>query len=234
MTGDELFRLVDVTKTYASPDGPVHALARVSARIRCGLTAVVGPSGSGKSTLLNLLGGLDRPDTGAAFHMGRPVPFGDERGLRRYRLEEVGWVFQDLNLVKHQDVESNVALPLRLRGASARTARDQARRALAALGVESLASRYPHQLSRGQRQRVGVARTLCNPAAAILADEPTASLDADAAAVVFDLLRTAVHRHGKSVLIVTHDIALARKCDHYYVCDAGRLSEGGAARETSP
>ncbi|MGW0861885.1 ABC transporter ATP-binding protein [Streptomyces sp. NPDC002611] len=202
-----------VTRRYRSGEVEVQAVRGVSLTAREGtLTAVMGPSGCGKSTLLTMAGGLQPPDTGTVTVAGVRIDTLPEADLYQHRRRHIGYVFQDYNLVRILSVAENVALPAELDGMSRRKARAQAREALASVGMDEYADRYPDSLSGGQQQRVALARAFSGGRGLILADEPTGALDSDSAAQVLDSLQSLV-RSGATCVIVTHDEAVAARAD---------------------
>ncbi|TVT40788.1 ABC transporter ATP-binding protein [Amycolatopsis rhizosphaerae] len=204
-----LIQIRDVSKKY---DVGRPALSKIDLDVRTGeALAVLGRSGSGKSTLLNLIAGLDKPSEGAVIVDGLRVDEMSEAALARYRRERIGMVFQFFNLLDDLTVDDNVMLPAQLAGMAAGTARKRAAGLLESLGIARHAKAYPGRLSGGERQRVAVARALMNRPALLLADEPTGALDSASAADVRELL-VELNRNGQTILLVTHDVALARSC----------------------
>ncbi len=178
--------------------------------------AITGPSGSGKSSLLYLLGLLDLPTTGEVLIRGKATVHMDEEERALTRLTQLGFVFQFHFLLPEFTILDNVMLPMRALGRLSREAmRTRARDLLASLGLADHVHKRPDQLSGGQRQRVAVARALANEPPIILADEPTGSLDSKASEQVFEVLRELVDRYGKTVVAVTHDLALAARMDRH-------------------
>ncbi|WP_159793021.1 ABC transporter ATP-binding protein [Puerhibacterium puerhi] len=208
-----MLRLRRVTRVHGYGAAEVHALRGVDLDVAMGeLVAVMGPSGSGKSTLLHLAGGLDTPTAGTV-HVGRDdVGALDAKGRARLRRRHVGYVFQDLNLVPALTALENVMLPLELDGLSARRARSQATAALAEVGTDDLADRFPDDMSGGQAQRVAIARALVGPRRLVLADEPTGALDSVTGEAVMRVLRARVDA-GAAGLLVTHDARHAAWAD---------------------
>ncbi|MFJ3338412.1 ABC transporter ATP-binding protein [Streptomyces sp. NPDC086766] len=204
-----LIELCDVSRSY--DEGP-PALQEVSLTVASGeAVAILGPSGSGKSTLLNLIAGLDQPTTGTVTVDGVRVDELGETGSARYRRTSVGMVFQFFNLLDDLTVADNVVLPAQLTGMARGEAARRAAELLQALGIDRLARAYPGRLSGGERQRVAVARALMNRPALLLADEPTGALDTKAGEDVRELLND-LHADGQTIVLVTHDVALARAC----------------------
>jgi putative ABC transport system ATP-binding protein len=208
-----VLELADVSRIHGRGPTQVRALDCVDLTVREGeLVAVMGPSGSGKSTLLNVAGGLDSVTSGTVHVGGRDVTAMDARRRAEVRRRDVGYVFQDLNLIPALTALENVALPLELDGVSVSTARDQAVDALDAVGLASAHRRFPEDLSGGQQQRVAIARALVGPRRLVLADEPTGALDSVTGEAVMRLLRDRVDA-GAAGLLVTHDARYAAWAD---------------------
>jgi putative ABC transport system ATP-binding protein len=198
-----VLELVDVTRIHGRGVTAVHALRGVSLTVAAGeLVAVMGPSGSGKSTLLNVAGGLDTVTTGAVLAEGHDLAALTKAELAAVRRRSAGYVFQDLNLIPTLTAAENVSLPLELDGR--RRTRVMARQALADVGVEDLADRYPDEMSGGQQQRVAIARALVGERRLVLADEPTGALDSETGEAVLTLLRRRVDQ-GCAGVLVTHE-----------------------------
>jgi putative ABC transport system ATP-binding protein len=210
----------NVSKTVASPDGPLTILADVSLTVRTGETlAIVGASGAGKSTLLALLAGLDEPSTGGVLIAGTDLTELDEDGRAAIRGKHVGFVFQSFHLIPSLTAIENVMLPLELGGR--RDARQAAAAALAQVGLTPRLTHYPKQLSGGEQQRVAIARAFVTHPAVLFADEPTGNLDTATGQRVTDLLFE-LNRSARSTLVlVTHDRSLAKRCDRVLELDAG-------------
>jgi putative ABC transport system ATP-binding protein len=201
-----LVSLCEVSKHYR--DGDVHALDCVSVDISTGeFVAIMGPSGCGKSTLLNMMGALDRPTSGEIRFDG--LSLAEVKDLDRLRSRQIGFVFQSFYLLPNLTAEENVQIPMfeSDRGRTERVA--EARRLLALVGLEHRRRHLPGQLSIGQRQRVAIARALANGPQLILADEPTGSLDSQNGVEVMDLLCELNESHQTTLIVVTHDQAVA-------------------------
>lgn len=200
----------DLAVDYPRESGPVRALACAALAVPGGASvAIMGPSGSGKSTLLGLLAGLARPTTGTVTIGGEMVSALSERERVRFRRRTLGMVYQADNLLPHLTVEENVALQLAICHDTPSDQRAEPGALLRRLGLEALAKRLPHQLSGGERQRVAVARAVVHGPRLILADEPTGALDAASGRLVIDLL-VEIHREiGATLVVVTHDPAIA-------------------------
>ncbi len=187
--------------------------------------AVVGPSGCGKSTLLYLLGLLDRPDGGEIYLGGRRVDSAADHERTRLRAKELGFVFQFHFLLAEFTARENIMLPMLKSGLGAGAAGDRADRLLADVGLQSRSRNRGNELSGGEQQRVAVARALANEPRLVLADEPTGNLDLRSSTALFELLQRVAHESGKTVLIVTHNLDLAGKCDHVLEMRDGRMLE---------
>ncbi len=195
-----------VGRVFGAGDLAVRALHATDVEVRSGeVLVIMGPSGSGKTTLLSILGLLLRPSEGRVLLSGQALDSGDEESLARIRRDNIGFVFQQMNLLSGLTALDNVALPLLLQGRGAEERLERARRALVAVGLAGKEQAKPRQLSGGQQQRVAIARALVTGARALLCDEPTASLDSAAGLNVLTLLRQAAVEMGRAVAIVTHD-----------------------------
>jgi putative ABC transport system ATP-binding protein len=200
----------DLTRIYELDGGRVVALDRVSLDIeQSDLVAVMGPSGSGKSTFMNLVGCLDRPTSGTYRLAGTRVETLNADGLAALRNREIGFVFQQFNLLPRTDALGNVELPMIYAGIDRRTRRDKAMAALARVGLAERAHHRPNQLSGGQQQRVAIARALVNSPSLVLADEPTGALDSRTALEILALFQE-LNAEGVTLVLVTHDADVAR------------------------
>jgi putative ABC transport system ATP-binding protein len=210
----------NVSKTVSSPEGSLTILADVSLAVRTGETlAIVGASGAGKSTLLAILAGLDSPSTGQVLIAGTDLTELDEDGRAQIRGQHVGFVFQSFHLIPSLTAIENVMLPLEL--ASRPDARQVAAEALAQVGLTARAAHYPKQLSGGEQQRVAIARAFVTHPAVLFADEPTGNLDTATGQKVTDLLFELNRSLGSTLILVTHDRSLARRCGRVLELDAG-------------
>ena len=224
-----VLQLAGVSRIHGSGETEVHALRGVSFAAHAGeLVAIMGPSGSGKSTLLTLAGGLDTPTHGTVSVEGLDLGGLGQKGRARMRRTSIGYVFQDFNLIPALTAAENVALPRELDGERARTARQAAHAALAEVGIEDLANRFPDEMSGGQQQRVAIARAIVGDRRLILADEPTGALDTDTGEEILRLLRARCDA-GAAGVLVTHEARHAAWADRVvFLRDGVVVDESGA------
>ncbi len=220
-----VYELVGVSRAYGAGDAAVHALRDVHLRVDPGeFVAVVGPSGSGKTTLLQLLGALDRPTAGQVFFEGRDLAQLSDSATTDVRLNALGFVFQQFNLVPTLTARQNVEValaPLKLRGAERRGRAD---RLLGQVGLGDRAGHLPSQLSGGEQQRVAIARALATEPRVLLADEPTGNLDTATGDDVMALLR-ALSDDGLTIVLITHDDEIAATAPRVVRMRDGALTE---------
>jgi putative ABC transport system ATP-binding protein len=225
-----LVRVRDVHKFYQRGAERLDILDGLSLDVPQGdFLALMGPSGSGKTTLLNLLGGLDRPSSGTVEVGGEAVGTLSNNQLARWRARHVGFIFQFYNLLPVLTAERNVELPLLLTPLSKAERRQHVATALGVVGLADRAQHYPRQLSGGQEQRVGIARAIVTDPTLLLCDEPTGDLDRKSGDEVLDLLAALNTRHGKTIVMVTHDPHAAARARHTLYLDKGALSAEPAA-----
>jgi putative ABC transport system ATP-binding protein len=218
----------DLVMRLRSAAGTVTILDGVTLDVPAGqFVAVTGPSGSGKSTLLGLLAGLDRPSAGWIEVDGVELSALDEDAVARLRLARIGYVFQSFHLIPTLTALENVAIPLELAGAP--DADGRARALLDDVGLRSRAAHYPAELSGGEQQRVALARAVANRPRLLLADEPTGNLDSATGSQIVDLLVDLHRRHGTTLILVTHDPALAAHADRIVELRDGRVVADRAA-----
>ncbi len=214
--------LKDVDLSLGSGAARVHILKGITARIGRGeAVGLLGPSGSGKSTLLMTMAGLERPDSGEILIEGRPLGPLSEDDLARLRGRRVGVVFQSFHLIPTMTAIENVAVPLELAGRADAFERAQAE--LEAVGLGERLAHYPGQLSGGEQQRVALARALAPDPAILVADEPTGNLDEATGATIVDLMFRLKAERGATLVLVTHDEGLARRCDRSIRLRSGRI-----------
>jgi putative ABC transport system ATP-binding protein len=215
--------LTDVSKTYRN-HVPVHALSGVNLTLEKGeFAASVGPSGSGKTTLLNLIGGLDAPDTGIIRVAGLEVTSTPASQLAEFRLRHIGFVFQSFNLFPVLTVKENLEFVPALRGVPKAERTERAERLLAELGLSDLRNKRPDELSGGQQQRVAVLRAILTQPDLVLADEPTANLDSENAALLLDMMERLNRERGITFLFSTHDTAVMNRARRLIRLKDGRI-----------
>jgi len=218
-----MIQLEHITKTYEKRGSTVHALADVSFHVpKGGFLAITGPSGSGKTTLMNILGCLDRPDSGLYRLDGQTVEQLGGAAAADLRNRKIGFVFQSFNLIGSMSALENVELPLVLRGISRKERRQTALEALERVGLASRALHRPAELSGGQQQRVAIARVLAQNPPLILADEPTGNLDGASSREILSILRQ-LNGEGQTIVMITHDDSIAARAPIRMEMAAGRL-----------
>jgi len=214
--------LDNVDLTLGNGPARVHVLKAVSLSVHRGESiGLVGPSGSGKSTLLMVIAGLERIDAGRVAIAGQDYSGLDEDRLARFRGSQIGFVFQAFHLMQTMTALENVAVPLELTGRS--DAFERAEAVLGQVGLGERLSHYPAQLSGGEQQRVAIARALAIEPAILIADEPTGNLDGESGHGIADLLLAAVAERGTTLVLVTHDVELAGRCDRTVRIAAGQI-----------
>lgn len=220
--GDFLLRAESLTKKVTSPEGELTILDDVSLHIAPGESAaVVGPSGAGKTTLLSLLAGLDEPSSGQVWLNGVELTSLDEDGRASLRNREVGFVFQSFHLLPSLTAIENVLLPLEL--SATPNARERAREALVEVGLDHRLLHYPRQLSGGEKQRVAIARAFVTAPSLLFADEPTGNLDNKTGGRILNLLFDLNAAARTTLVLVTHDLEAANRCDRLLELASGRL-----------
>ena len=215
----------NLKKIYKTPSGKVYALDGVSVSVSEGeFIAVVGSSGSGKTTFLNMIGGLDRPTAGQVQIRSKPLGSLSSEELTVFRRRNIGFVFQNYNLLPYLNVWENITLPLRLDGVSA----DEPFIAeiIKSLGLEDKTCNMPYMLSGGQQQRVAIARALSTKPAIILADEPTGNLDSITGMDVIGLLKTCAVKYHQTIVVVTHNEEIAQMADRIIRIEDGKVTGG--------
>ena len=212
----------NLKKYYTVYDHEIHALDGISFRIEKGqFVAIIGTSGSGKSTLLHLLGGVDTPTGGRVIVDGADIYTLTQKDLAAFRRRRVAVIYQFYNLLPMLNVRSNMILPLELDGR--RVDEQELSRILSLLGIADKEFHYPNQLSGGQQQRVAIARACITKPAILLADEPTGNLDSKNSADIMDLLSKANRELGQTIIMVTHDMAIARRADRIIEIEDGKI-----------
>jgi putative ABC transport system ATP-binding protein len=226
MAQSALIELKSISKDYRTGDETLHALADVNLTIKPGeFIAIIGPSGSGKSTLANIIGGLDKPDAGVVEVEGADLAKASDKELSKYRNQHIGFVFQAFNLQPTYTALENVMLPLMLAGMSKKERRARAEECLKAVGLGERMKHKPTELSGGQRQRVSIARALAGKPSIIIADEPTGNLDSAKGHEIIELLKD-LNQQGITLIIITHDLELAKLAGRVLTIKDGRMKEG--------
>lgn len=222
----KILELQNIEKIYGEKENQVKALRDISLQIEEGeFVAIVGTSGSGKSTLLNLIGGLDHPTRGKVFIKNKEIGSLSRKELTIFRRRNIGFVFQNYSLMPVLNVYDNVALPLTFdRGRHLN--RNYIEELLRELGIWEKRKKYPSELSGGQQQRVAIARALANKPALLLCDEPTGNLDSVTTIEVMGLLKTSSRKYKQTILMVTHNEAIAQTCDRVIRIEDGRVAAG--------
>lgn len=228
VSGEPAILLANLQVRLASAAGEVNILRGLDLRIEAGeAVGVVGPSGGGKSTMMMVVAGLERATGGTVRTAGIDLTALDEDGLARFRRDHVGIVFQDFHLIPTMTALENVAVPLEFAGR--KDAFDRARTVLQAVGLGHRLDHYPSQLSGGEQQRVAVARAFAPEPKILLADEPTGNLDGETGQQVMNLLFDMHRRLGTTMVLISHDPALAARCDRTVRLVDGKLADGIAA-----
>ncbi len=216
----------DIVKKYRMGDEEQTVLKGISLQVKQGeFVAILGPSGSGKTTLMNIIGCLDTATSGSYKLHGRNVSALKEAELARVRSKEIGFIFQSFQLLPRQDAMENVELPLIYAGQNARTRRERAQQMLERVGLKDKMHHYPNQLSGGQQQRVAIARAIANNPSILLADEPTGALDRATGRQVMSLFHD-LNDEGRTIIMITHDIDIARHAKRIVRILDGEISEG--------
>ena len=218
----EIVKIADLVKYYYVGENVVKAVDHTNLEIERGrFTAIVGRSGSGKSTLLQIMGGLDRPDSGKVIIDGKDIFKLKGNQLAAFRRKKIGFIFQDYNLIPSLNVWENVVLPLGLDGRKVN--KNDVMKILAQIGLKDKTEAMPNILSGGQKQRVAIARALVSSPAIILADEPTGNLDSKTELEVLDLLKKCVRDFHQTLVMITHDETIAQMADVVIVIEDGKV-----------
>ena len=226
MAEDIFFRMTEIDKIYPLEGEDVHALKKVSLTLEEGeYLSVLGPSGSGKSTLMNIIGCLDTPTSGEYILQGREVEDLDELELAELRNREIGFIFQNSQLLPRLSARKNVELPLIYGGIRPKERRERAEAMLERVGLSDRMDHMPNQLSGGQQQRVAIARAMVGNPSILLADEPTGALDQKTGAQVMELFHE-LNNEGRTIIMITHDSKIASHANRIVRILDGKLSEG--------
>ena len=220
----EILKVENLTKTYGSGENLVHAVDDVSFSVEKGeFVAIVGASGSGKSTLLHLIGGVDRPTSGKIFVDGNDISKKNDDKLAVFRRRQVGIVYQFYNLIPILTVEENITLPCDLDGRG--VDRERLEMILDSFGLRARRKHLPNQLSGGQQQRTSIARALINNPSLVLADEPTGNLDSKSSEEVMSMLKMCNQSYGHTVIMITHNLDIAKQADRIITISDGKIVE---------
>ena len=220
----EILKVENLTKTYGSGENLVHAGDDVSFSVEKGeFVAIVGASGSGKSTLLHLIGGVDRPTSGKIFVDGNDISKMNDDKLAVFRRRQVGIVYQFYNLIPILTVEENITLPCDLDGRG--VDRERLEMILDSFGLRARRKHLPNQLSGGQQQRTSIARALINNPSLVLADEPTGNLDSKSSEEVMSMLKMCNQSYGQTVIMITHNLDIAKQADRIITISDGKIVE---------
>ncbi|MFF2450255.1 ABC transporter ATP-binding protein [Neobacillus sp. NPDC058068] len=222
-----IIQISNLMKTYRLGGETVHALNNVSLEIEKGeFLAIIGPSGSGKSTLMNMIGCLDRPQTGKYLLDGKDIGKMNDNQLATIRNQKIGFIFQNFNLLTKLTALENVELPLLYAGVSSKERRERALEGLNKVGLKERAGHLPTQLSGGQQQRVAIARALAGNPAILLADEPTGALDSKTSKEILQVMKE-LNELGNTIILITHDLAIAKQANRMVSIQDGQLLENG-------
>lgn len=222
----EILKVENLTKTYGSGESFVNAVDDVSFSVEKGeFVAIVGASGSGKSTLLHLIGGVDRPTSGKIFVDGNDISKMNDDKLAVFRRRQVGIVYQFYNLIPILTVEENITLPCDLDGRG--VDRERLEMILDSFGLRARRKHLPNQLSGGQQQRTSIARALINNPSLVLADEPTGNLDSKSSDEVMSMLKMCNQSYGQTVIMITHNLDIAKQADRIITISDGKIVEEG-------
>lgn len=212
MKKDIIFELKDVWKIYCMKGVETNALRGVNLEVKKGeYAAIIGPSGSGKSTLMHVMGCLDTPTKGRVLVEGKEISKMNDDELAKIRREKIGFIFQAYNLIPGLTATENVALPMRFSGHGRGESQKKAKELLRKVGLGNRMTHKPNELSGGEQQRVAIARSLSNDPDVILADEPTGNLDTKSGREIFELLEDLHKKTDKTIIVVTHDVNLAKR-----------------------
>ena len=218
----EILRVEHLCKVYGTGEREVRAVDDVSFSVEKGeLVAIIGASGSGKSTLLHLLGGVDRPTSGKVFIDGEDIYELNDDSLAIFRRRQVGLIYQFYNLLPVLTAKENITLPMDLDGQT--VSPEQVEKIIQMLGLAGREDHLPNQLSGGQQQRVAIGRALINNPAIILADELTGNLDKKASDEIVELLKVANKQKGQTVIVITHDLEIAKQADRVITVQDGKI-----------
>jgi putative ABC transport system ATP-binding protein len=218
----EILRVENLTKTYGSGENMVKAVDNISFSVEKGeYLAIIGASGSGKSTLLHLIGGVDRPTSGKVYIDGEDIYEMSDESLAIFRRRQIGLIYQFYNLLPVLTAEENITLPSDLDGQ--KIDKERVKEIIRMLGLEGREDHLPNQMSGGQQQRVAIGRAIINNPAIILADELTGNLDKKTGDEIIELLKIANKKNGQTIIIITHDLEIAKQADRVITIQDGKI-----------
>jgi len=216
----------NVNKSYHQGERQIEILKGLNLEVEAGQSiAILGQSGSGKSTFLSTMSGIEEVDSGTITFNDKDLTSFSEDEMTRFRGKHMGIIFQQFHLLSHLNALENVALPLEIQGESSKAAYDRARELLNSVGLGDRVDHFPDQLSGGEKQRVAIARSMILNPELILADEPSGSLDEETGEQIMDLIFGLVKEHGSTLVLVTHNQQLAKRCEKVYQLIHGQLHE---------
>ncbi len=234
MSDNEILRMKGIIKDYVLGSGTSRVLKGIDLTVDRGeFLAILGPSGSGKSTLMNIIGCLDVPTEGEYYLSGKKIADQDEASLAQIRNKEVGFIFQQFQLLQRQTAFENVELPLIYANMPEKQRRERVREMLEKVQLGDKMEYFPNQLSGGQQQRVSIGRALMNNPALLLADEPTGNLDSENSKEIVALLRKFNKENNQTVIIITHDERIALSADRIITIEDGRITKDSGRVEVS-
>lgn len=227
----EILQTINLCKTYGSSEAKVEALKNVNFSVQHGeFVAIVGASGSGKSTLMHLLGGVDRPSSGQVIIDGTDIYSRSEEELAVFRRRKIGFIFQSYNLIPVLSTEENIKLPMLLE--NKRVDENYVQEIMGILGLTERRHHLPSELSGGQQQRTAIGRALINKPSIILADEPTGNLDSKNRKEIMDLLTFSVKKYNQTLIMITHDLNIAKIADRVVRIEDGVLLQADEVSES--
>ena len=222
---EKIIEMSGINKYYTVGNEQLHALKDVSLSVEEGeFLAILGPSGSGKSTLMNVIGCMDKPDSGTYLLDGICIGEAKEQELTKIRNEKIGFIFQKYHLIQTYNVAQNIVMPLLIRGMSLKEAEEMSMDTIEMLGLSERIHHRPRELSGGQQQRVAIARALVGEPALLLADEPTGALDQASGKEVLRLFQR-LHEMGNTIVMITHDLSVAQNAERIVKIVDGELHE---------
>ncbi len=226
----EILKVENLCKTYGKGENEVKAIDNISFSVQKGeFVAIVGASGSGKSTLLHLIGGVDRPTSGKVFIDGADIYSMNNDKLAIFRRRQVGIIYQFYNLIPILNVKENITLPIDLDGKEVNE--ERLNDLIKTLGLQNRINHLPNELSGGQQQRVSIGRALINNPAIVLADEPTGNLDSKSSDEIVSLLKMSNKKYNQTVIIITHDLEIAKQADRVITIEDGKIISDGGGRD---